>query len=410
MSEAAILNLESYRQETLEQKFRERLHKELDKWLDLLENVMDDREKPSGLWGITEWIRKQREALMGVVARDSIEKEYTSYLDQEYANCPVCGRRLKRQDVCQRTLETMIGQVTVHRPYFYCSMCRHGFYPLDEALNLSSRRKQYDVQEAAADLAKEVPYEKASKLFTKLSGIPMSDHLMHEVVNASGDELNVLDVSPTLDEIAEKIQGVSVGRKWRPIMVLAIDGADVATRPESAKGSGRGRKKHRAKRARWKGEWREAKGFRIYLVDDERNVHLLSWHQVQDQWELAQQMYPEGLIWPYPPSPVFYRPSGLSSMFGLSSTKHWVWMEGSKLVGSLSARPASDRRAWRLVMLASPEFSGRVEASLLARALAAMPLRRSSLLMDYPANLAVETMVMAGFRSERTLTWMKKEL
>ena len=76
MAEAAILSLESYRQEALEQKFRERIHRELDKWLDLLENVMDEREKPSGLWGITEGIRKQREALMGTVAREWIEKEY----------------------------------------------------------------------------------------------------------------------------------------------------------------------------------------------------------------------------------------------------------------------------------------------------------------------------------------------
>jgi hypothetical protein len=51
VAEAAILNLESYRQEALEQKFRERIHKELDKWLDLLGNAMDEREKPSGLWG-----------------------------------------------------------------------------------------------------------------------------------------------------------------------------------------------------------------------------------------------------------------------------------------------------------------------------------------------------------------------
>ena len=299
MSEAAILSVESYLQETLERKFRERIHKELDKWLDLLENAMDEREKPSGLWGITEGIRKQREALMGTLAREWIEKEYAPYLNQEYSNCPMCGRWLKRQDICQRTLETMIGEVTIHRPYFYCPECRHGFYPLDEVLNLSSRKKQYDVQEAATDLAKEVPYEKASKLFTKLSGVPMSDHAMHEVVNAAGDELSVLDVSPTADEIAKKIEEVSQGKKWRPIMVLAIDGADVATRPENAKESRRGRKKHRAKRAKWKGEWREAKGFRIYLVGDDRIVHLLSWHQVQNQEELAaslRQVKEAGLI------------------------------------------------------------------------------------------------------------------
>ncbi len=46
MAEAAIQNLESYRQEALEQKFRERLHRELDTWQDRLGTVMDDSEKP----------------------------------------------------------------------------------------------------------------------------------------------------------------------------------------------------------------------------------------------------------------------------------------------------------------------------------------------------------------------------
>jgi len=299
MAEAAIQNLESYRQESLEQKFRESLHKELDKWLDRLGNVMDGKDKPSGLWCITEGIRKQREELMGTVAMEWVKKEYGSYLDQEHAECPICGKWLKRQALCQRTLETMIGEITIHRPYFYCRVCGDGFYPLDEALNLSSRRKQYDVQEAATDLAKEVPYEKASQLFTKLSGIGMSDHVMHDVANAAGDDLSVLDVSPTREEIVERIQAVAQGKKWRPIMVLGMDGADVATRPENAKGSGRGRKKHRAKRAKWKGEWREAKGFRIYLVDGDRIVHLLSWHQVQNQAEVAaslKQLKEAGLI------------------------------------------------------------------------------------------------------------------
>jgi len=299
MAEVAIQNLESYRQEALEQKFRESLHKELDKWLDRLGDVMGDREESSGLWGITEGIRKQREELMGSVAMEWVKKEYGSYLEQERAECPICGKWLKRQALCQRTLETMIGEITIHRPYFYCRVCGDGFYPLDEALNLSSRRKQYDVQEAGTDLAKEVPYEKASQLFTKLSGIGMSDHVMHDVANAAGDDLSVLDVSPTRDEIVERIQEVAQGKKWRPIMVLGMDGADVATRPENAKGSRGGRKKHRAKRAKWKGEWREAKGFRIYLVDGDRIVHLLSWHQVQNQAEVAaslKQLKEAGLI------------------------------------------------------------------------------------------------------------------
>jgi hypothetical protein len=59
----------------------------------------------------------------------------------------------------------MVGKVKLKRPYFWCKNCSEGFYPLDEALNLSGRKKQWDMQKAATRLAAEVPYEKAEELF-----------------------------------------------------------------------------------------------------------------------------------------------------------------------------------------------------------------------------------------------------
>ena len=82
-------------------------------------------------------------------------------------------------------------------------------------------------------------------------------------------------------------------------MVLAIDGAYVPTRPPEAKGPGKGRKRQRSRRARWRGEWKEAKGFRFYLVDKERIVHVLSWHQVQKDDQVGEalgQVKEAGLI------------------------------------------------------------------------------------------------------------------
>ena len=82
----------------------------------------------------------------------------------------------------------------------------------------------------------EVPYQTASELFGQLTGLSLSDHIAHEVVDALGDGLSVLDVSPSPEAIAQKIAFVAKEKVWRPIMVLAIDGADVPTRPEKAKG------------------------------------------------------------------------------------------------------------------------------------------------------------------------------
>jgi hypothetical protein len=47
-----------------------------------------------------------------------------------------------------------------------------------------------------------------------------------------------------------------------------VYGALVPTRPDEAKRKGRGRKKERAKRAKWEGVWREEKCFWLYLVAD----------------------------------------------------------------------------------------------------------------------------------------------
>jgi uncharacterized protein YegL len=74
-------------------------------------------------------------------------------------------------------------------------------------------------------------------------------------------DIRILDVAPSVEEVKRKIREVGGGgKKWRPIMVLATDGAHVPTRPESAKGKRRGRKKVRIKRANWEGELKETKG------------------------------------------------------------------------------------------------------------------------------------------------------
>jgi hypothetical protein len=117
-----------------------------------------------------------------------------------------------------------VGAVSLDRPYFYCLECQQGFYPLDEALELSKRRKQWDIQETGARLAAEVPFETAQELFSQLTGLSLSDHTTHEVVGEVGRGLGVLEVSPTAEEIAQRVAEVAQGKKKQPpILVLAIE-------------------------------------------------------------------------------------------------------------------------------------------------------------------------------------------
>src|SRR5215510_1999609 len=61
-------------------------------------------------------------------------------------------------------------------------------------------------------------------------------------------------------------------------------------RPDSARQRQEGQRLCRARRASWHGQWRDAKGCRFYLIDDERILHVLRWPQVQDAAQLGDAL------------------------------------------------------------------------------------------------------------------------
>ena len=139
----------------------------------------------------------------------------------------------------------------------------------------------------------------AQTLFCDLTGVKIGSERMHTLTNQAAEGLSVLDVAPSREEIARRVAEVAAGQWRRPVVVLGIDGAYAPTRPDSARGRRPGQGRYRAKRPRWTGQWRETKGFRFYLLDGERLVQLLSWHQVQSEAQVGQalkQVKEAGLI------------------------------------------------------------------------------------------------------------------
>lgn len=248
----------------------------LDERLDKIEREVSMVE----LGDITDAIFRNKSAILGQLTLGFIENKYGDLLDQEYAKCPICGKVHKSRGKVKRKLEARVGGFDLYRPYFYCKKCQKGWYPLDEALGLADSPVQYDLQDVEAWLSTELPYGTASEAYKRCAGGSLSDHHMHDITNQIAGGVSLLDVCPTKTEIESKIAELSEGKFRRPVMMLAIDGAHTPTRPEPSPRKGK----------RGKGEWKEAKGFRLYLIDSERIVHLISWHQVQDDKELAEAL------------------------------------------------------------------------------------------------------------------------
>jgi hypothetical protein len=297
MASVAILSREELRDAQRCAEVRQRLHNRFDAWLNQLEARMEDRTPT--LKALTQAVFALRQALTQAVTEGLVEQAHRAALEQRTATCPRCGRMLSARGRQERTVETLVGAVRLRRPDFYGRHGQQGTTPVDEALQRTAGRKQPDVQQAAVQLTKEVPDETAGELCEQLTGVPLRAHTAHAVTHAVAEGLTGLAVAPSREAILAQITAGATGQPWRPILVLAIDGAEVPTRPETATGRRPGRQRVRAKRARWSGEWREAKGLRCYRLADDRIVQVLSWHQVQTDEEVAaalRQVKAAGLI------------------------------------------------------------------------------------------------------------------
>ena len=315
MGAAEVISFEEVRARKQWDALRGQLHTRFDQWLDALEAQL--QEPAPSLAQVTEAVWNLRQALTGGLTETIVEHAHRGEHTRQQSRCPQCARLLTARDPVRRTVETLVGSVQLERPYFYCPACRVGLYPLDEVLGLSPGRTQLDVQKAAAKLVTEVPYDEAQRLFGDLTGVGVGSERMHTLTNHVAEGLTVLDVAPSRDEIKRRIAEGAAGRLRRPVLVLGIDGAYVPTRPESARGRRPSQGRHRAKRALWRGQWRDAKGFRFYLMDGDRIVHVLSWHQVQNEEQLGealQQIKEAGVI-----------PEEQVRLYVVCDGAEWIW-------------------------------------------------------------------------------------
>ena len=260
-----------------EELFRQMIHEEVDKWVDELLVVFDKDKQPT-LMELSDLFTETRQKFLGASFQKLIEQKYSDLLEQQYASCPKCGKPCKVRRHSSKQLETMQGPSSLNRPWFYCIDCSLGFSPLDKVLEISRKRHQFDVQKKAVNLSADVTFDRGSDIFKELTGQNISGHFMHKTFEDVGAEAYLEDIIPSREQIEQKIGQASTG-KWRPILVVASDGAHLPTRPKAGRNEKRG-----------KGQWQEAKGFRIYLLGDERIIHVASWHQIQNEEQFGKDL------------------------------------------------------------------------------------------------------------------------
>jgi hypothetical protein len=259
------------------ESWRQACYAAVDQMIDRLKDKVDGKD----IEGLSPIIQEEGKRVTAAIFEKIINELGKEALLAKSHLCPDCGRTLKSPRNLRRTIDTRHGKISLQRPYFYCKPCQLGSIPFDEKLGVAPTYKQYDLQKPAARLIAEVPYERACELYKELTGNEMSDHTLDELGKDLSYASDLTRVLPSRKMVETIIAKNTVGKRiWRPIVVVAGDGAHLPTRPQTE-----GRKVKRGP-----GEWREAKGFRIYLVGQERIAQIMSWHEIATEKEFGEAL------------------------------------------------------------------------------------------------------------------------
>lgn len=273
----AVVHLAQIRQQQEEERWRAVGYQAIDEMVKKLTVESEGKNFEE----LSELLQREGRALTGALLAEVLRSRGAKEAAARTHVCEECGRTLPRQrQLHRRTIESRHGELEIERPYFYCRHCQRGTHPFDQAFELAPERKQYDLQRAAAELFTEVPFARASQIFARLTGIPMTDHCMQDVAAKLGEAADAVRVLPSRLRVEEIIEQAGNGRVWRPVLVVAADGAAVPTRPQTQSRSDK----------RGAGEWKEAKGFRMYLVGQERIEQIMSWHQIATEEEFGEAL------------------------------------------------------------------------------------------------------------------------
>ena len=175
------------------------------------------------------------------------------------------------------------------------------------------------------ELAIELPYETASAMFARLSGLSVSSERLHTLTNQVAEGLKVVGCGPAsctrlIGWSSRSRRAVFAVRCW----CLVLMGPMCRRVPRALAEAARVKLASEPEERGGRHAWHEAKGFRFYLLDGERIVHVFSWHQVQSDAELGKalkQIKEAGLI-----------PEETVRLCVIGDGADWIWKDVQTLL------------------------------------------------------------------------------
>ena len=144
--------------------------------------------------------------------------------DQRQVPCR-CGHRAEYQEIRSKAVLTIVGPVRISRPYYLCSNCHEGQFPLDVELDIERTEFSPGVRRMQALVGQQAPFEHGREQMQVLAGLEVTAKSVERTAEAIGADIARREEG----EIQKALQldlPMPIGRPI-PMLYVQMDGTGV---------------------------------------------------------------------------------------------------------------------------------------------------------------------------------------
>lgn len=190
-----------------------------------------------------------------------INADHSDYVGPE-APCS-CGKLADYKGRVEKTIKSVLGDMTLGRAYYHCNECDCGFYPRDRALCIKDSTLSPAVTRMIASVGAMVSFEEGAGLMQELAGVNVNAKQVERSAEKLGREIVVdernhtepdIEISPTLylgmdgtgipmraselkDRVGKQPDGTAKTREVKLCTVWSAEGRDKDGVPQRDEGS-----------------------------------------------------------------------------------------------------------------------------------------------------------------------------
>jgi hypothetical protein len=144
--------------------------------------------------------------------------------DQRQLQC-CCGHHARYQEIRSKPLLTIVGPVRLCRPYYLCSQCHVGQFPVDVELDIENTEFSPGVRRMHALVGQQAPFDHGREQMQVLAGLAVTTKSVERIAEAIGGDLAQREQAER--EKALQLDLPVLGGDPIPILYVQMDGTGI---------------------------------------------------------------------------------------------------------------------------------------------------------------------------------------